>query len=77
MLIDLSSSIQLATSATYQNNSGYSLTMSSQSEQDLSNLETLVSVATERPHLTIAQQNHLLSQNNMQVKSSMILSSID
>jgi hypothetical protein len=44
--------------------------MSSQSEQDLSNFQTLVSVATERPRLTIAQQKNILSQTNANVKCS-------
>jgi len=38
--------------------------MSSQSQQDLSNFQTLVSVATERPRLTIEQQKNILNQNN-------------
>jgi len=41
--------------------------MSSQSEQDLSNFQTLVSVATERPRLTIEQQKNILNQNNSNV----------
>ena len=46
------------------------MNMSSQSEQDLSNFQTLVSVATERPRLTIAQQKNILSQTNANVKCS-------
>jgi hypothetical protein len=38
--------------------------MSSQSQQDLSNFQTLVSVATERPRVTIEQQKNILNQNN-------------
>ena len=44
--------------------------MSSQSEQDLSNFQTLVTVATERPRLTIAQQKNILNQTNANVKCS-------
>jgi hypothetical protein len=43
--------------------------MPSQSEQDLSNFQTLVSVATERPRLTIEQQKNILNQNNSNVNS--------
>jgi hypothetical protein len=43
--------------------------MPSQSEQDLSNFQTLVSVATERPRLTIEQQKNMLNQNNSNVNS--------
>jgi hypothetical protein len=41
--------------------------MSSQAGQDLSNFQTLVSVATERPRLTIEQQKNILNQNNSNV----------
>jgi hypothetical protein len=43
--------------------------MPTQSEQDLSNFQTLVSVATERPRLTIAQQKSILNQTNSNVKT--------
>jgi hypothetical protein len=42
--------------------------MPSQSEQDLSNFQTLVTVATERPRLTIEQQKNILNSNNSNVK---------
>ncbi|CAF1585180.1 unnamed protein product [Rotaria magnacalcarata] len=48
----------------YQNQSDFTLDGPSQSQQDLSNFQTLVSVATERPRLTIEQQNSILNQNN-------------
>ncbi len=41
--------------------------MPSQSEQDLSNFQTLVSVATERPRVTVEQQKNLLNQTNSNV----------
>ncbi len=41
--------------------------MPSESGQDLSNFQTLVSVATERPRVTIAQQKNILNQNNSNV----------
>lgn len=41
--------------------------MPSHNEQDLSNFQTLVSVATERPRLTIAQQKSLMNQTNANV----------
>ncbi len=41
--------------------------MPTQSEQDLSNFQTLVSVATERPRVTIQQQKNILNQNNHNV----------
>lgn len=42
--------------------------MPTQSGQDLSNFQTLVSVATERPRVTIQQQKNILNQNNPNVK---------
>ncbi|CAF0807498.1 unnamed protein product [Adineta steineri] len=49
---------------TYQPQSDFTLDMPSQSQQDLSNFQTLVSVATERPRLTIQQQKNILNHNN-------------
>ncbi|CAF0848849.1 unnamed protein product [Rotaria sordida] len=54
----------LSTLSNYQNQSDFTLDVSTQSQQDLSNFQTLVSVATERPHLTIEQQNNIINQNN-------------
>jgi len=47
--------------------------MSSQVGQDLSNFQTLVSVATERPRLTIEQQKNILNQNNSNVNLFFLL----
>ncbi|CAF3751122.1 unnamed protein product [Rotaria socialis] len=48
----------------FQNQSDFTLDGPPQSQQDLSNFQTLVSVAMERPRLTIEQQNSILNQNN-------------
>ena len=52
---------------TYQNQSDYTLHMPTQAEQDLSNFQTLVSVATERAHVTSEQQKNILNHNNSNV----------
>ncbi|UJR37641.1 hypothetical protein I4U23_030338 [Adineta vaga] len=54
----------LSTLSTYQNQPDFTLDMPSQTQQDLSSFQTLVSVATERPRLTIQQQKNILNQNN-------------
>ncbi|CAF1590816.1 unnamed protein product [Adineta ricciae] len=54
----------LPTLNSYQNQTDLTLDIPTQPQQDLSNFQTLVSVATERPRLTIQQQKNILNQNN-------------
>ena len=48
--------------------------MPAQSEQDLSNFQTLVSVATERPRVNIEQQKNHFNQANSNVNSILYFS---
>ncbi|CAF3029502.1 unnamed protein product [Rotaria sp. Silwood2] len=54
----------LPTLNNYQNQPDFTLDGQSQTQQDLSDFQTLVSVATERPRLTIEQQNNISNQNH-------------
>ncbi|CAF3423472.1 unnamed protein product [Rotaria sp. Silwood1] len=64
----------------YSNQPDFTLDGPSHVQQDLSNFQTLVSVATERPRVTIEQQTNILSQNdsnnNVQMNSMPIYKNI-